>query len=97
VVLANSSDNAVTDNVISGNRVGITLRGDTKGASISGNRVRNNQMAAQGTELADNQVSSNGGQWSGQRVGSIWLAALALLLVLEFVTWVVKPRRGSHR
>jgi poly(beta-D-mannuronate) C5 epimerase len=97
IVLANSSGNVIADNAISRNRVGITLRGSIRDTKVFGNRVSNNQLAAQGIELSENKVSNNGGQWSGRRLSSVWLATLALLPLLLFVTWLIKPHRGSHR
>ncbi len=50
VVIANSGDNIVADNLVSGNRVGITVRGDTPGAKIFGNTITANKLASEGVE-----------------------------------------------
>lgn len=94
VVLANSGDNTVADNTINGNRVGITVRGDTKGSTILGNTVTDNKLASQGTGLAGNTAYGNGGQWLPRRIGLIWLSALALLGILLGLTRAIRPRRG---
>jgi len=98
VVIANSSSNVISDNAVSGNRVGITVRGNTTDTKVYGNKVIANIMASQGVALAGNTVYGNGGQWSARRIGLIWLSAFALLLVLFGITRAMKWRRTpNHR
>lgn len=92
VVLANSSDNVVADNSISGNRVGITVRGLATGTKIFGNTITANKMASQGANLVRNAVYGNGSQWLPRRIGLIWLSALALLGILLGLTRAMQPR-----
>ena len=96
VVLANSSDNVVADNSISGNRVGITVRGDTTGTKIFGNTITANKMASQGANLARDTVYGNGSQWLPGRIGLIWLSALALLGSLLGLTRAMQQGRSRH-
>lgn len=96
VVLADSGDNLVAGNSISGNQVGIEVRGPAAGARITGNTVTANQVAGQGTSLAGNTVYRNGGGWRLRRIGLIWLCALGLLGFLLGITWAMQPRRSRH-
>lgn len=95
IVIANSSNNVVSANTVSGNRVGISVRGNTENTAISKNIITHNIMAAQGTSLPGNVVSANGGQWSPRRIGLIWLCALGLLMGLLIVTRFSPSRRMS--
>ena len=96
VVLANSSDNVVAGNSVSGNRVGITVRGLATGPKIFGNTITANKMASQDVNLARNAVYGNGSQWLPRRLGLIWLSALALLGILLGLTRAMHQRRGRH-
>jgi mannuronan 5-epimerase len=93
VVLADAGDNLVADNSISGNQVGITVRGPATGTRIFGNTVTANKMASQGASLARNTVYGNGGGWLPRRVGLIWLTACPLLGFLLGLTRAMQPRR----
>ena len=97
MVIANSSDNVVTDNTVSGNRVGITVRGYTSGTQIFGNKITANIMASEGSDLSQNRAYGNGGDWSGKRIGVIWSGTFSLLLILLGITWIMqqRPRRPS--
>jgi len=97
VVIANSSDNVVTDNTVSGNRVGITVRGDTSGTQIFGNKITANIMAGEGFGLSHNRAYGNGGDWSGKRIGVIWSGTFSLLLILLGITWIMQQRPRRHR
>jgi poly(beta-D-mannuronate) C5 epimerase len=96
IVIANSSSDVVADNRVSGNRVGITIRGDTTDTKISGNTITANKMASQNAGLSQNTAYGNGGEWSWRRIEVIWLGALALLLVLLSVTKIMKPRLNGN-
>jgi mannuronan 5-epimerase len=91
VVIASSNGNVVADNAVSGNRVGITVRGsrDTK---IFDNTLTANKLAAEGADLSRNRVYGNGGAWSENRIGVIWSGTFALLLVLLGITRIMKRR-----
>jgi poly(beta-D-mannuronate) C5 epimerase len=96
IVLADSGNNVVADNVVTGNRVGIALRDNSKNTKVYGNRVSHNALAAQGTGLAQNTDSDNGGEWSKRRISLIWLCAFALLLLFMCATRLTTRPHSSH-
>ncbi len=91
LVMANSSNNRVVNNTVSGNRIGVTLRGTTKGTVLTQNVITDNKLAVQGGSSAGNHVANNGGEWSPSRIAVIWLVTAILLVVLLWATWF------SHR
>ena len=46
--MANSSNNRIESNTVTGNRIGVTLRGSTTGTVLRQNVITNNKMAIQG-------------------------------------------------
>ncbi len=92
VVIANSNDNVVSYNTVRGNRVGIAVRGSAAGTKVFGNTLAANKLAAEGADLARNTAHGNGGTWSENRIVVIWSAALALLVALLGITWVMQRR-----
>ncbi len=98
VVIANSNDNVVADNTVSGNRVGITVRGHARDTKILDNTITANTMASEGADLSQNRTYGNGSMWSEKRIGVIWSATFALLLVLLGATWMLQecPGRPSR-
>ena len=97
VVIANSNGNVVADNTVSGNRVGITVRGSTTDTKVFGNTLVANKLAAEGADLSQNRVYRNGGTWSENRIGVIWSGALALLLLLLGITRMMKRAAPARR
>lgn len=87
LVLANSSNNRILDNTVSGNRIGVTLRGSTKATVLSQNVITSNKLAVQGGSSAGNHVSNNGGEWSAPRIAVVWLVTAILLVLLLWATW----------
>jgi len=96
IVLAESDNNEVAYNTITGNRVGVHIRGETEPKNaVFRNTIANNDMAAQGSGLSGNNSYGNGGQWTARRIASVWLTALALLVALMAITRM--SRRGRDR
>jgi poly(beta-D-mannuronate) C5 epimerase len=87
MVMSNSGDNRLLDNTVTGNRIGVTLRGSTAGTVLSQNVIAHNKLAVQGGSAAGNQLSNNGGEWSPPRIAVIWLVTAILLVLLLFGTW----------
>jgi poly(beta-D-mannuronate) C5 epimerase len=87
IVLASSGANTITNNTVSGNRVGISSRGQSTHLSLSHNTISNNTMASQGVSLSStDRVDGNGGEWSASRLRLIWVVDIAVLLVLLLLT-----------
>jgi len=98
IVMADSGGNEITDNTITGNRVGIHVRGETAtGTRASGNSLSDNSVASQGIDLTGNSVTNNGGQWQLGRIAVVWLAALGLLAGLMILTWNNLRIRRRHQ
>jgi poly(beta-D-mannuronate) C5 epimerase len=96
LVIADSNHNVVADNTVSGNRVGITVRGSTRDTKVFGNTLTANKLAAEGTDLSRNRAYDNGGIWSETRIGAIWSGTFALLLVLLAITRIMKAAPGRR-
>jgi poly(beta-D-mannuronate) C5 epimerase len=103
IVLADSNNNDVTYNTVSGNRVGINVRGTTTSIVAARNVLTDNATAVQGIGLSGNKSYGNGGQWSASRIAMVWLVAAVALASLFSLTWVSghvrrrRRRRGLHR
>jgi len=77
---------------VSGNRVGITVRGSTTDTKVFGNTLTANILATEGADLSRNRAYGNGGTWSENRIGVIWSGTFALLLLLLGITRIMKRR-----
>jgi poly(beta-D-mannuronate) C5 epimerase len=84
----------VAHNVVSGNRIGISARGSTQGASVAHNTVTHNRKALAGSFAGSgNALSNNGDEWSRYRLERIALGDAALAVVLCLITGVANVRR----
>jgi poly(beta-D-mannuronate) C5 epimerase len=92
--MANSSNNRIEANTVTGNRIGVTLRGSTSGTVLSRNIITGNKMAIQGGSPAGNHVRNNGGEWSASRIAVVWIVAAGVLLLLLLLTWLSKRLPG---
>ena len=98
IVMADSGNNDITYNTVSGNRVGIHVRGVTStNLSIVRNTVSKNSMAAQGTSLRGNHSYGNGGQWASSRIFMVWVVTIAILLLLFIATHAAIRTRHVRR
>jgi mannuronan 5-epimerase len=93
IVLADSSNNTLTSNKVSNNRIGITARGNSIDTIAFNNVITHNQQAGQGIALSHNRTVSNGGEWRKDRIVLIWKIAAGLLIALLVTTWVTRHRR----
>jgi poly(beta-D-mannuronate) C5 epimerase len=97
IVLADSSNNTLTANKVSSNRIGITARGNSVDTIAFNNVISHNQQAGQGIALSHNRTVSNGGEWRRDRIALIWKIAAGLLIALFIATWVTKHHRARPR
>ncbi|MDX6254030.1 MAG: mannuronan 5-epimerase [Frankiales bacterium] len=93
IVMASSSKNLITDNVVEHNRVGLHVRGESSGNSFADNTVAHNQMAAQGVSLHGNNGYGNGGDWSAARIVAVWVITLLIAVLLVLATMANSLRR----
>jgi mannuronan 5-epimerase len=98
IVLSDSPANDLLDNQILRNRVGLHATGDVAGERLEGNRLAGNGLRLQGIDArgnVDHSTSGSEGGWRSGAVRVIWLAAGALLLALELLTWLLRRRRPA--
>ncbi|WP_084692170.1 right-handed parallel beta-helix repeat-containing protein [Parafrankia elaeagni] len=96
IVLASSPHNVIADNRIVDNRVGIQARGERENLEVRGNTLVDNQLAAQGVDLAGNTLRDNGSQWRPRVLIGIWSSVPAVLVLLGGVTGLARRRRARH-